>query len=166
MSINQVNVRKLKATERLYDYLCDRPYGYPLPYREIEGIIEMDPQQRPGRGVVIRVRKRLLDDRQKWLENVWSVGYRIVTPAEHAEAAKQVSNAAGRRLQRAHDITVHVDYDQLTATERAVHIDIQVRINLSRLFHEGMHQAKALPPSTRQLRELFDPQTFIKRLFG
>lgn len=77
------------------------------------------------RGPVLKAAKQLRETRQRSLDNVRGVGYKLIAGSDHVKQAKRVKRRAGRELERArqHYLTVDrgfLSLDQSTKLDLAL----------------------------------------------
>ncbi|HEX2578661.1 MAG TPA: hypothetical protein VHK88_20120 [Aquihabitans sp.] len=101
----------------VYDHLVGLKVGDIITYDRLSGILGREFLH--GRGPFHRANRELLATHRLGLVNVKGVGYRVVTAAEHEDAARGQHRSARRRLRRAKEWIEHTDRADLTPEVRS-----------------------------------------------
>jgi len=144
----------------LYDTFKEAPYGAIISYRDISDKTKIPVYGRGWTWTVERFKKEMLELSNRALENIRNKGYRIVNPNEHPRLAYRETKRAERRVRKGVELTVHVDYEQLTDVEKHQMTDLTNRMMLlNSMMVKGVKRIKSvtvhydLPDIPRQLEE-------------
>ena len=131
--------------KELYDTYKEAPYGAFLSFGEISSVCKIPLYGHGWTFTVERFKKEMLRVNSKAVVNVRNKGYRIVNPNEHPGLVYRETRRAERRIRHGVDLTVHVDYEQLTDTEKHQMTDLATRMmTLNTLMVKGVKRIKGV----------------------
>jgi hypothetical protein len=139
------NVSKHPLWMEMLEKVKDKPYGSQITYQELIEYAKGEDIRDEKRYIFEKMRKELLEQKNKALENIRDVGYRIVKPNEHSRLANREIKRAYRRVKSGASIILHVDYEQLNDSEKA-----QANLIASRV----MSLAATLTGENKALKEI------------
>ena len=117
---------KYRPSVELYERIKNYDYGEFLTYEALGVILGKDPQGE-GRSAILTVRNWLLERHDKLLLCKPGEGYYIGHPNEHVDYSRSEEEAGGRKIKRALKAAVHCAEDKLTAEERSLLLQQQLR---------------------------------------
>lgn len=146
--------------DRLRPVLVDATHGAVLTYEQLTVTLGVDAHDRRARTAIWQVANELLREHRKAVENVRTVGYRVVRANEHVRLSRGQQQRASRRLRRAVQVVVHVDYADLTPDERNTVLNEQARTAMKFAVDRALSRTKTLPapveaPTARDILRIF-----------
>jgi hypothetical protein len=103
---------------KLLRNLRGQPIGTKWTYSDLFRILDRDPQSDwRARSAILKARRELLREENKYLGNVRRVGYEIIQPSEHTLVASHYRRSSVRKLAKAFEVTVRVDLSGLSAKQ-------------------------------------------------
>lgn len=122
-------VSKFPEWRELYAAYADSvQYGRVLSYAELSKTARVDIQSPRGRSQIRKFAKTLLRTRQKHLENIRGVGYRVVEPVEHLACGAGKMRSGQRRFKEAAAIFAHTDEETLSQDEQLSLTNARARV--------------------------------------
>lgn len=112
-------VRKHPEWLDMLEKFGELPYDSVISYADLDSCLSDGSVQGDKRYIFSKFKKEMLSQHSKALENVQTVGYRIVNPNEHIRLTHRELKRAERRARTGVDIILHVDTDKLTDKEMA-----------------------------------------------
>jgi hypothetical protein len=110
-------------------------------YEELDKLCGLDTRTGRGRAQFYRFRRELLKTRQLWMENVSKLGYAIIPPKDHPNAAYRRVNQARRRINTAKAINNNIRIEDLTSEQRLLQAGMAAILHeLSKTFHAAGHR--------------------------
>ena len=110
-------------------------------YDELSALAGMDIRSPQGRGQFYKFRRELLKNHQLWLENISKVGYGVIAPKDHPNAAYRRVSAARRRISTAKPINTNIRIEDLTPEQRILQAATAAVLHeLSKTFHAAGHR--------------------------
>lgn len=134
----------------IYDKLLQHAdFGDVITYAELDEVLGR--QFEENRSPLYRARTYLGEMRQRWIEPLPRVGYRVIEAREHIMAAQQRKKRARRQLGMMVRIQEHTDLARLTPAELAS-FDNQAKINAT-LYMVAVHHERRLNKIESILRD-------------
>lgn len=125
----------------IYDeLLAGAEFGDVVSYEQLDKVLGR--KFITNRSPMYRARKHLGEMRQRWMEPVKKVGYRVIEAREHMDAAQQRKRRAKRQLVTMVKIGEYTDLGRLTP-EELIAFDSQAKVN-SALAAVALHHEKRL----------------------
>lgn len=116
MREEQDKLKKHPAWYELFEVLKNRDYDEIITYNKMSDITGFDILEK--RYIIEAFKREMLRQKNKALESIKNVGYRIVKPNEHARLATKEIHKAERRTRKGVELALCVDFDSLTPTEQ------------------------------------------------
>jgi len=106
--------------QKVLDLVIDMEPGTVVKFAQLEAVLGYNPSA-PGaaRQPIRKAAEHLLDAKDRTLRAERGIGYRVAKADEHEGMARGRQRSARRQLVRAVDLTVHVDRNALSETQRA-----------------------------------------------
>ncbi len=125
----------------IYDRLFSgADFGSVVTYEQLDDVLG-----RPfldNRSPIYRARTHLGDMRQRWIESVPGVGYRVIEASEHIDAAQRHKRRAKRQLGLMVKVAEVTDLSRLTP-EELMRFDTQAKVN-QMLYMVAVHHERRL----------------------
>ena len=125
----------------IYDQLLiDADFGTVITYEQLDdalGRVFLD-----NRSPIYRARMHLGEMRQRWIESVPGVGYRVIEAGEHIHAAQRHKRRAKRQLGLMVKVAEVTDLSRLTP-EELMRFDTQAKVN-QMLYMVAVHHERRL----------------------
>jgi len=122
-------VTRYRPSVELYERIKNYEYGEFLSYETLGAILGKDPQGE-GRAAILTVRNWMLERHDKLLLNRLGEGYYIGNPNEHLDYSRSQEEAGGKKITKALKAAVHCAEEKLTAEERGLLLQQQLRSGL------------------------------------
>lgn len=125
----------------IYDKLLERAdFGDVITYAALDDVLGR--QFEDNRSPFYRARDHMIEMRQRWLEPVARVGYRVIEAREHIIVAQNKKRRARNQLRGMVTVAAGCDLSQLSPSDLAT-FDSQAKINAA-LYMVAVHHEKRL----------------------
>lgn len=105
--------------KEVFEKIHEKPYDSIITYSELIKHAKGEDIRGEKRYVFEKVKREMLRQDCKALENIRDKGYRIVQPNEHTRLTSREIKRAERRVRKGAELILHVDYDALSEKEKA-----------------------------------------------
>lgn len=116
-----------KILEKAIDEMMLHDYGHTITHHEIAEIIGIRVFSKAYYGFVGRLRREMLR-RQKMMENVKNVGYRIAEPNSYTKSSVRQFSIAGKRMKAGTDILENAPLEKMSQEAREEHRRVSERV--------------------------------------